>query len=680
MTQKHRLIMLGIALFGIEQAPACDSLHTEPARKEVKGHPEKMASDTSSETALELAKKGISYLLERVAACYKASIKLRQTIAAEDQHSTNPASIIDTNQVANHEQPIRDIRKAGAQQALQNFLGQNISSDTLPTIGFCFSGGGIRAMLETVGWLSGAEQLGIVSCAQYASGLSGSTWALNPWVASGMTLDAYKNQLIDRLTKTHTTYVKAIDMRKAGIALLRKAYSGQSIGVIDLYSMFLAALLLDGLPGIENPYEFTLSSLVSQMHTGDYPLIISTAILGGKAEDTRTTFEFSPFTSGSFDMNAFVPTWALGRGYHAGTPLKPSLPDLFTPERFAIQKALEKVISPETAQSLAQIITSLLEAVYDEQPPNDYYGIEPSLANLMGICGSAFSLGTYDIILNLYDQLKPLTNELFPREPDTVEGAILLLRKILSDIIAYGATHISQEVAALAEKLAKNHEDIKKLQDILAHWGHHPKDIKEYIEFENFGAASMSNITYALEGKLLNSAPTISLVDGGFQTLELKELNIGIMPLLQRKMDVIIICDSSEDLTGAPSLQAAALLAQKLNLPFPQIPDHLYNGIEQNHATLIIDDNNLNAPIIVYMPSLANKTCTSASTLDPATADFTGTLNFTYTPEQSSALMNLISCNVIQSKDILKEAFRKSLARKNAQNNHHRALLHETNE
>ena len=66
--------------------------------------------------------------------------------------------------------------------------------------------------------------------------------------------------------------------------------------------------------------------------------------------------------------------------------------------------------------------------------------------------------------------------------------------------------------------------------------------------------------------------PDLPLVDAGFEMLHGNRLNIGIVPLLYRRSEVIIICDSSQDLEGAPSLRAAAQLAQALNLPFPSIP------------------------------------------------------------------------------------------------------------
>ena len=159
----------------------------------------------------------------------------------------------------------------------------------------------------------------------------------------------------------------------------------------------------------------------------------------------------------------------------------------------------------------------------------------------------------------------------------------------------------------------------------------------ELLRDPHFGAASVPNPGFQLSNAPLAGMPELPLVDAGFEMLHANRLNIGVVPLLYRRSEVIIICDSSQDLEGAPSLRAAAQLAQALNIPFPSIP----STASTMHVQLFGDEHNLDAPLVLYMPGIANPGFDPE--FDPQTAPWTDTTNFTYTPEQSAQLMDLIS-------------------------------------
>ena len=132
------------------------------------------------------------------------------------------------------------------------------------------------------------------------------------------------------------------------------------------------------------------------------------------------------------------------------------------------------------------------------------------------------------------------------------------------------------------------------------------------------------------------------MIDGGFgYSPEGHRLNIAIMPLLMRQTNLIIICDSSMELKGAPSLRAAEELARHKRLKFPRIN---YDAIDTTHASMHVDENDLDCPIIVYMPCIRNLAYDAA--FDPTTAPFADTFNFVYKPEEAKQLMGLIEFNV----------------------------------
>jgi hypothetical protein len=67
-------------------------------------------------------------------------------------------------------------RKEKCREALQLFLNRQLEPEHVPTIAFCASGGGYRAMISTAGFLRAAEEIGLYQTCCYFSAISGSAW------------------------------------------------------------------------------------------------------------------------------------------------------------------------------------------------------------------------------------------------------------------------------------------------------------------------------------------------------------------------------------------------------------------------------------------------------------------------------------------------------------------------
>ena len=550
-----------------------------------------------------------------------AAGELLSEMKKPDMHSHTPAHVVSNPfekemTVSNpfeHEKTYLARRRQRSQEALQKFLGQQVDSAHLPTIGFSFSGGGARAMLETVGWLSGAEKINIVDTASYMSGLSGSTWALFPWIASRLSLQDYKKQLQPRLTQSlteHATMMRDEDKREILMMLGRRYFDGQSLGPVDLFGSFLSRLLLYNTENIKTPYLHTLSADANYIKEARYPLPLATAVDGAPllkdSQQYRPTIEFSPFTVGSFELKSFIPVWALGRTFDKGS---------------SQQVPLERG---------------------KKETPVPFYGHELPLGYFMGIWGSAFAADSYTVILELLKSITPITpEESCPVKEASIHAQVKLLESIMWQALTATGNMIKQKPADApqisAEVTAKN---------------------PEYVKAENYGAARLPNFTRNIVESPFAHHTEFTLVDGGYQLIGLLRQNLGIIPLLYRNMDVITICDSSAVLQGSPSLRAAERLAKLLNLPFPAVD---YANLDKQQASLIIDEKNLDAPIIVYMPGIANG---GYGAYNPATSASTETLNFQYPLEESTKLMDLIEFNVTQSESIFKQAFIAAIERK----------------
>ncbi len=571
---------------------------------------------------------------------YATALRLRSAIMKPGPLSQKTALVEPTiKAVSSDEEDIVALRAKKAQAAINKLLGRETTYT--PRVGLCFGGGGARAMLTTVGWLDAAQQIGLLDTAVYMAGLSGSTWAINPLLASGMSIDEYKAQLSQRLIEPLVDQVKnmtAKEIQDILRVLGRKYYNNQQLGPVDVYGALLAHLFLRNLPGIDNPYEYTFSQLQENVRTANYPFPLSTAVLGIHETEEgqfkyRPTFEVSPFTTGSHELETFVPTAAVGRAFKDGESLVTKTRDIFALERYLTGAALATLLSVTVSPFVAPLAIPAVQRLRFPQGTEKYYGHELPLGYFMGVFGSAFSVDMYRVLLELQNKFLP--QALCPKDVKTSQNVLSVLQSMLSTIVGGTVKYIPGVDATAVEESLKNDDQ--------------------------YAAARIPNFSYAIRHKDLNHLEEITLVDGGFLLVDQEGLNIGIVPLLQRNLDVIYISDSSRNLKGAPSLRAAERLAKELNLPFPRIADELWDDIDSRLATLIVDPDNQDAPIIVYMPSIANP---SFGDLDPQTAAFTDTTNFTYTEEQATSLMNLMGQNVLDSREILVEAVKQAVARK----------------
>jgi phospholipase A2 len=262
-----------------------------------------------------------------------AGAKFVQSVQ-HDEYSETPATVRLSTTLSDQEKQFVADRLPQIRTCIETLLNTPLGSDAqVPTIAFCFSGGGYRAMIETAGSLIAADELGLLSATMYMSGLSGSTWAITPWVASGMSINDYFEQLIPKLTRTLTeSYGRLTYDHKFDLAalMLRKHGDGQSIGIVDIYGAMLANNLLDGI--VNDPFIYTLADLMQNLSNNQYPLPISTAVLGGKGNH-HNWVEFTPFEIGCNNLG-YIPTWALGRRFDGGKALP------VEPDRFAYQQNL----------------------------------------------------------------------------------------------------------------------------------------------------------------------------------------------------------------------------------------------------------------------------------------------------------------------------------------------------
>ena len=255
------------------------------------------------------------------------------------------------------EQEFRRQRSRKVVKALSSYLNipeDEIHPDDVPIIAVCGSGGGLRALVAGTGSYLAAQEAGLWDCVTYTAGVSGSCWLQTLYHSSIAQRDFEK--LVDHLKNRLGVHIAfppaALDLLTtaptnkfllSGFVEKLKGDPGADFGLVDIYGMLLAARLLvpRGELGVSDR-DFKLSNQRTNLVNGSHPLPIYTAVRheipildesNEKAKEQPTPeqlmkksqeeawfqwFEFTPYEFFCEELNAGIPTWALGRHFDAG--------------------------------------------------------------------------------------------------------------------------------------------------------------------------------------------------------------------------------------------------------------------------------------------------------------------------------------------------------------------------
>lgn len=266
------------------------------------------------------------------------------------------------------------LRDDYTREALQTFLAHDASCENAPRVALCFSGGGFRAMTASLGFLKGAEEIGLLDTVSYMAGLSGSTWALAGWIASGKSISDYIAALGEKTKYGMQPIVEPAELENISGKIVEKFLHGQPFSIIDLYGDLLAHMVLRDFG--PDRYGLTLRQTHARATSGALPLPIYTCV--SPDVDPYAWFEFTPFEMGSTFTKTFIPTWAFGKKFSNGVA-RGTCPEL-------------------------------------------------SLGYLMGIYGSAFDVGVSDVV-------RFMGTSLWQKMAHLPLGVQTLIEKLLQDAI-----------------------------------------------------------------------------------------------------------------------------------------------------------------------------------------------------------------------------------------------------
>lgn len=275
-----------------------------------------------------------------------------------------------SGELCEEEKEFRKKRQQHAVKALASYLSipeEDIHPDDVPVIAVCGSGGGLRALVAGTGSYLAAQESGLWDCVTYTAGVSGSCWLQTLYHSSITGRDFTK--LVDHLKSRLGVHIafppKALNLVTTaptnkylltGLVEKLKGDPEADFGLVDIYGLLLAARLMvpRGELGVFDA-DLKLSSQQANLLNGAHPLPIYTAVRHeipvveeekdqarySKAEDVMAEakreswfqwFEFTPYEFFCEELNAGIPTWALGRHFNEGRS-ESSPDDLPIPEQ-----------------------------------------------------------------------------------------------------------------------------------------------------------------------------------------------------------------------------------------------------------------------------------------------------------------------------------------------------------
>ncbi|XP_042204913.1 cytosolic phospholipase A2-like isoform X3 [Homarus americanus] len=221
------------------------------------------------------------------------------------------------------EKDFLQIRRKKVLAAMQRVLGTE-APDTerqVPIISILGSGGGFRAMTCLSGAIKALHESGILDCATYISGLSGSSWYISTLYAHDnfpeVTHDQIQKELRESVTKDWKRML--INALSYVSSMIIKYKQGQPVSFTDFFGHLLGDVLLKG----QKHKKLTDTQRI--LARGAVPLPLYTCLHAKKKVSCRSFsewVEFSPYEIGIAKYGTFMKTEDFGNKFIVGKKIK----------------------------------------------------------------------------------------------------------------------------------------------------------------------------------------------------------------------------------------------------------------------------------------------------------------------------------------------------------------------
>ncbi|XP_013033395.1 cytosolic phospholipase A2 isoform X4 [Anser cygnoides] len=230
--------------------------------------------------------------------------------------------------LCDEEKKFRQQRKDNIMHSMKSFLGEENSknlttSRDVPVIAVLGSGGGFRAMVGFAGVMKALYESGVLDCATYIAGLSGSTWYMSTLYSHPDFPEKgpkeINQELMNSVSHNPLLLLTPQKVKRYIEALWNKKSSGQPVTFTDIFGMLIGETL------IHNRMDATLSNMKEKINKAQCALPLFTC-LHVKPDVSELMFadwvEFSPYEIGMAKYGTFMSPDLFGSKFFMGTVVK----------------------------------------------------------------------------------------------------------------------------------------------------------------------------------------------------------------------------------------------------------------------------------------------------------------------------------------------------------------------
>ncbi|NWY43674.1 PA24E phospholipase, partial [Sylvia atricapilla] len=507
-------------------------------------------------------------------------------------------------------------RKKVVAAALKNVLhlDEDLQEDEVPVVAVVTAAGGVRSMTAMFGSLLALQELGVLDCVSYISGLSATTWTMSKLYEDANWSQKDLSGPIDGIRK-HVTKSKlhcfSLDhMKYYENKLCERKQEGHKVAFTDLWGLFIDCMLHHQ----ESTHKLSDQQLAVNQGQNPLPIYLSLNVKDDFSTlDFKEWVEFTPYEVGLLKYGAFVRSEDFGSEFFMGRRMK-KIPESHI---CFLEGAWSNIFSH-----------SFMDAVYLSGQSEHFWhrwtrDTEHDIENYPALAKKPHEQTTYLSIPKGY------------------------LSKTLREMMT-GRPVVSTY-----------HNFLKGLQ---LH--------KKYLENESF-CMWKDTVLDSSPNQLNEMSDYLKLIDTAFF------INTSCPPILrpERKVDVILHLNYSGGSQTLP-LDLFSEYCLEHGIPFPST--ELSQEDREHLKECYVFEGSLEAPILAYFPLVcdtfqkykAPNVERSPAEMEQGRVDVSscaapyGTGLLTYTEENFNKLLNLCSYNILNNKHSILQALRTAVERK----------------
>ncbi|NXH94754.1 PA24E phospholipase, partial [Pachycephala philippinensis] len=493
-------------------------------------------------------------------------------------------------------------------------LDEDLQEDEVPVVAVVTAAGGVRSMTAMFGSLLALQELGVLDCVSYISGLSATTWTMSKlyedanWSQKdlrGPIGDIRRHVIRSKLHCFSLDHMKYYEKK-----LCERKQEGHKVSFTDLWGLFIDCMLHHQ----ESTHKLSDQQLAVNQGQNPLPIYLSLNVKDDFSTlDFKEWVEFTPYEVGLLKYGAFVRSEDFGSEFFMGHRMKK------IPESHIC--FLEGTWSNIFSQSF-------MDAVY-----------------LSGHSEHFWHRWTRDTERDIEDR------PALPKKPHEQTTCLSIPKGYLSKTL--------REMMTGRPVVSTYHNFLKGLQ---LH--------NKYLDNESF-CMWKDTVLDSSPNQLNEMSDYLKLIDTAFF------INTSCPPILrpERKVDVILHLNYSGGSQTLP-LDLFSEYCLEHGIPFPCT--ELSQEDREHLKECYVFEDSLEAPILAYFPLVcdtfrkykAPNVERSPTEMEQGRVDVSscaapyGTGLLTYTEEDFNKLLDLCSYNILNNKHLILQALRTAVERK----------------